>query len=49
MLSTIYMNSGYHHMEMEGIHKGRKVFTVGPLGFYEYSKMPFLSTILKRI
>ena len=30
MFSTIYMKSGYHLMEMEEIHKERKVFTVGP-------------------
>ena len=41
VFSTIDMKSGYHQVEMEEIHKERTVFTVGPLVFYEYCKMPF--------
>ena len=41
VFSTIDMKSGYHQVEMEEIHKERTAFTVGPLGFYEYCKMPF--------
>ena len=39
--STIDMKSGYHQVEMEEEHKERTAFTVGPLGFYEFNKMPF--------
>ena len=39
--STIDMKSGYHQVEVEETHKERTSFTVGPLGFYEYNKMPF--------
>ena len=38
---TIDMKSGYHQVEMEEIHNERIAFTVGPLGLYEYCKMPF--------
>ena len=41
VFSIIDMKSGYHQVEMEEIHKERTAFTVGPLGFYEYCKMPF--------
>ena len=41
VFSTIDMKSGYHQVEMEEIHKERTAFTVGPLGFYDYCKMPF--------
>ena len=35
------MKSGYHQVEMEERHKERTSFTVGPLGFWEFNKMPF--------
>ena len=35
------MKSGYHQFGMEESHKEIKAFLVGPLGFYEYRKMPF--------
>jgi hypothetical protein len=41
ILSTLDMKSGYHQVEVEEIHKERTAFTVGPLGFFEYVKMPF--------
>lgn len=33
--------SGYHQIEIEESHKERTAFTVGPLGFFEYNRMPF--------
>lgn len=39
--STIHMKSGYHQVEIQDEHKERTAFTVGPLGFYEYNRMPF--------
>lgn len=39
--STIDMKAGYYQVELEDTHKERTAFTVGPLGFYEYEKMPF--------
>lgn len=41
LFSTIDMKSGYHQVSVEESHKCRTAFTVGPLGFYEYNKMPF--------
>ena len=41
VFSTIDMKSGYHQVSVEDCHKCRTAFTVGPLGFYEYNKMPF--------
>lgn len=41
LYTTIDMKSGYHQVELEKSHKERTVFTVGPLGFFEYNKMPF--------
>ncbi|KAK3108916.1 hypothetical protein FSP39_018571 [Pinctada imbricata] len=35
------MKSGYHQIEVHEAHKERTAFTVGPLGFYEYTRMPF--------
>ena len=35
------MKSGYHQIEMHETHKERTAFTVGPLGFYEFNRMPF--------
>ena len=39
--STLDMKSGYHQVEIEESHKERTAFSVGPLGFYEYNRMPF--------
>ena len=39
--STIDMKSGYHQVEITEEHKERTAFTVGPLGFFEYNRMPF--------
>lgn len=41
LFSTIDMKSGYHQVSVEESHKCRTAFTVGPLGFFEYNKMPF--------
>ena len=35
------MKSGYHQIELFEPHKERTAFTVGPLGFYEFNRMPF--------
>ena len=35
------MKSGYHQVEIEECRKQRTAFTVGPLGFHEYNRMPF--------
>ncbi len=39
--SVLDMKSGYHQVEIQEQHKERTAFTVGPLGFYEYNRMPF--------
>lgn len=39
--STLDMKSGYHQVEVEETHRERTAFTAGPLGFFEYVKMPF--------
>ena len=39
--STVDMAQGYHQVSMEDSHKERTAFTVGPLGFWQYRKMPF--------
>jgi hypothetical protein len=39
--SVIDMKSGYFQVELEESHKERTAFTVGPLGFFEYNRMPF--------
>ena len=39
--SVLDMKSGYHQVEILESHKQRTAFTVGPLGFYEYNRMPF--------
>ena len=33
--------SGYHQVNIKEAHKERTAFTVGPMGFYEYNRMPF--------
>ena len=35
------MKAGYHQIPVLEEHKERTAFTVGPLGFYEYNRMPF--------
>ena len=35
------MKSGYHQIEIEETRREWTAFTVGPLGFYEYQRMPF--------
>jgi transposase InsO family protein len=39
--TVLDMKSGYHQVELEEDHKQRTAFTVGPLGFFEYNRMPF--------
>ena len=39
--SVLDMKSGYHQIEIQDEHKPRSAFTVGPLGLYEYIRMPF--------
>ena len=39
--SVIDMKSGDHQVEIFEDHKERTAFSVGPLGFYEYNRMPF--------
>jgi len=39
--TVLDMKSGYHQVEVEESHKQRTVFTVGPLGFYEFNRLPF--------
>jgi hypothetical protein len=43
--ATVDMKSGYHQVEILEQHKERTAFTVGPLGFYEFNRMPFGLTI----
>ena len=35
------MKSGYHQVEVLEEHKCRTAFTVGPLGFWEFNRLPF--------
>lgn len=35
------MKSGYHKIEILEAHNERTAFTVGPMGFYKYNRMPF--------
>lgn len=39
--SVLDMKSGYHQVEIEEAHKHRTAFTVGPIGFYEFNRLPF--------
>ena len=39
--TVLDMKSGYHQVEIEKEHKCRTAFTVGPLGFYKFNRMPF--------
>jgi transposase InsO family protein len=39
--TVLDMKSGYYQVELDENHKQYTAFTVGPLGFYEYERMPF--------
>jgi transposase InsO family protein len=39
--TVLDMKSGYHQVEVEEEHKERTAFTIGPLGFYEFNRLPF--------
>ena len=39
--SVVDMKSGYHQIEVAEHHKDRTAFTVGPLGFWEFNRLPF--------
>ena len=39
--TVLDMKSGYHQVEINEAHKERTAFTVGPLGFYEFNRLPF--------
>ena len=39
--SVIDMKTNYHQTEIEETHKERTVFTVSPLGLFEFDRMPF--------
>ena len=39
--TVLDMKSGYHQIELDEQHKERTAFTVGPLGFYQYDRLPF--------
>jgi hypothetical protein len=38
--SVLDMRKGYHQVEIEEDHKALTAFTVGPLGFFEYNRLP---------
>ena len=39
--SVLDMKSGYHQVEIEEEHIPYTAFTVGPLGFFEYTRLPY--------
>ena len=39
--ASLDLFSGYHQVALEEAHKEYTAFTAGPLGFYEYIRMPF--------
>lgn len=39
--ASLDLFSGYHQVQVEKEHQERTAFSAGPLGFYEYSRMPF--------
>ena len=41
LFAILDMKSGYHQIEMYEPHKKRTAFTVGPLGFFDFNRMPF--------
>ena len=40
MFSSLDLKAGYHQMAIKEEHKERTAFTAGPLGFYEYERVP---------
>ena len=42
--SCIDLEAGFYQIEIEEQHKERTAFSVAPLGFYEYNRMPFGAT-----
>ena len=38
---VLHMKSGYYQVEVLEEHKCRTILTVGPLGFWEFSRLPF--------
>ena len=38
--TVLDMKSGYHQVELLEEHKCRTAFTVGPLGFWEFNRLP---------
>ena len=41
LFTVLDMKSGYHQVELDEEHKPRTAFTVGPLGFFEFNRLPF--------
>lgn len=39
--SSLDMRAGYYQVEVEEADKEKTAFTVGPLGFYQFTKLPF--------
>ena len=39
--SVLDMKSGFHQIDILESHKERTAFTVGPLGFWEFNRLPF--------
>jgi len=39
--SVLDMKSGYHQVEIKEHHKQYTAFTAGPLGFFEFNRLPF--------
>jgi len=39
--TTVDMKAGYYQVAIEENHKERTAFTLGPLGFWEFNKLPF--------
>ncbi len=39
--TALDMKSGYHQVGVAEEHKARTAFSVGPLGLYEFNRMPF--------
>lgn len=42
--SCLDLESGYYQIEIEEKHKERTAFSAAPLGFYEFTRMPFGAT-----
>jgi hypothetical protein len=45
--SVLDLNSGYHQVEILEQHKDRTPFSVGPLGFFEFNRMPAACTTIQ--